>query len=370
MIQVIEIVNIAHIGVMKKKSKQRIKRVAVITTVLLIVGLMVGGALLGTLGSMPTQKVKAMTSARAMITLEASTGRVLFSHNEHERLAVASTTKIVTAITVIENVDNLDQEVRVSDKAIGIEGTSIYIQKGETLSVRELLLGLMLRSGNDCATALAIHVSGSVEKFAELMNKTAWDAGARNSSFKNPHGLDEEGHLTTAYDLGMISAYSMQNETFREIVATKDTRIEGEIGTETNPRSIANKNRLLRSNSDVVGIKTGFTSKAGRCYVGAMDDKGMTVICVVLNCGPMFEEAQSLMSRALKEFYMFKVLDHTKVQTPTHLSPSGVSQAMIEKDVHYPIRPGEENNFEITINEHHVVVHFDKERIDKAKRCA
>ena len=340
-------------------------------TVLLICGLMIGGAIFGSLvTSKSYARVNAcagITSARAMVTLEASTGRIMYSHNADQKLPMASTTKILTAITVIENVANLDDEVKVNDKAIGIEGTSIYIQKGESLSVRELLLGLMLRSGNDCATALAYHVSGSEEKFAQLMNETAWKAGARNSNFVNAHGLDEEGHLTTARDLGLISAYAMRNDVFRDIVATKDIRIEGELAAdETNPRMLANKNRLLRSNADIVGIKTGFTSKAGRCYVGAMRDNGMTVICVVLNCGPMFPESEALMERALNEFYMYRVLSSEQVITPTNKQREH-NQAMVAQDFYYPIRPGEEGKFDITINEHHVVVHFDGQRVHHTK---
>jgi len=294
-----------------------------------------------------------LTSARAMVTLEATTGRVLYEHNADERLACASTTKILTAIAVIENVANLDEMVKIHDKAVGVEGTSVYLQKGESMSVRDLLLGLMLRSGNDCASALAFHVSGSVEKFADLMNDTAWKAGARNSSFKNPHGLDEEGHLTTARDLGLISAYAMRNEMFREIAKTKDARISGP----DHPRPIQNKNRLLRSNGDIVGIKTGFTSKAGRCFVGALNDDGMTVITVVLNCGPMFPESESLMERATEEFYMHRVLSKDEVITPTRPQREHKT-AMVGEDFFYPVRPGEESKFEITINEHHVVVHF------------
>jgi len=138
---------------------------------------------------------------------------------------MASTTKVVTAIAAIEKFaeqgKNLDEKISVDDKAVGIEGTSIYLKKGEQLSARELLLGLMLRSGNDAAAALALAIKPSIAEFAEVMNQTAERAGATNSSFKNPHGLDEKDHYTTARDLARISAYAMKNPIFAEIAATK-----------------------------------------------------------------------------------------------------------------------------------------------------
>lgn len=171
------------------------------------------------------------------------------------------------------------------------------------MTLRELLYGMMLRSGNDAATALALAISPTVPEFANLMNETAKRAGAQNSNFKNPHGLDAEGHYTTARDLALITAYAMKNPTFAEIVATKEIKISGK----DYPRIVRNKNRLLQSCPDCVGVKTGFTKKAGRCYVGAFNDNGMTVICVVLNCGPMFEEAATLMEMADEEFTMTRI---------------------------------------------------------------
>ncbi|MCL2587075.1 MAG: D-alanyl-D-alanine carboxypeptidase [Firmicutes bacterium] len=343
----------------RARTVRRAKKVFIAATVFVVACLMILGAVYGTAMSANQPKVKvrahALTSAKAMITLEASTGRVLCEHNADQQLPMASTTKILTAITAIENTDSLDTLVKISDKAIGIEGTSIYLQKGEAMTVRDLLLGLMLRSGNDCSVALAIHISGSIEAFADLMNETARKAGATNSNFMNPHGLDETGHLTTARDLGLISAYAMRNETFREIVATKEARISGP----DHPRPIQNKNRLLRSNPDIVGIKTGFTSKAGRCFVGAMHENSMTVICVVLNCGPMFPESEHLMESALEEFYMFKVLDREQVQV------DGEKQVMVANDFFYPIRSGEESLFKITITDEHVTVNFDGSEVHR-----
>ena len=140
------------------------------------------------------------TSAKSMVILEKQSTRVLFSKNAEQKLPMASTTKIVTALTVLENCNNLEEIVYVDDRAVGVTGTSIYLRKGERLTVKELLYGMMLVSGNDASTALALHISDNIEDFCDKMQQTAKKAGAFNSSFKNPHGLDEEGHYTTAYD--------------------------------------------------------------------------------------------------------------------------------------------------------------------------
>ena len=325
------------------KVKKTTLRIIVATlAILLALSMVVAGVARGQAtqamgkATKPTSGTLYQTSARAMATIEMTSGRILYSKNAQARVPMASTTKILTAISVIESVKDLDEVVKIHDKAIGVEGTSIYLQKGEKLTVRELLYGLMLRSGNDCSVALAYHVSGGVEDFAKLMNATAKKAGAVNSNFVNPHGLDEEGHLTTAMDLAKISAYAMRNNDFAKIVATKDITISGP----EYKRPLQNKNRLLRSNSQVIGVKTGFTSKAGRCYVGAMQEDNMTVICVVLNCGPMFPESETLMTKALDEFYMHKVLATDTLIEPTK-EEDGNRRGMVENDFYFPLRDGE-----------------------------
>jgi len=324
------------------------RRLIVLAVVFMMIFSAVAGVWLTT--NVQAKTVGAQTSsARAMATVEMTTGRLLYSKNAHETMPMASTTKIVTAIAVIENIKDLDEPVKIDNKAIGIEGTSIYLQKGESLTVRELLYGLMLRSGNDCAVALAIHVGGSEEKFNEMMLNVARKAGAVNSSFKNAHGLDEEGHLTTAHDLALISAYAMRNPEFAKIAATKDITINGP----EYKRPLANKNRLLRSNPDVVGVKTGFTSKAGRCYVGALRDNGMTVICVVLNCGPMFPESENLMESAINEFFMHKILCSQKVIT------NKKQTVMVAKDFYYPLRQGEVDKIEVKVKDSEITVFLD-----------
>lgn len=246
------------------------------------------------------------TSAKAMCTMEASTGRILYSKNENAKLPMASTTKIMTAITAIENCADLDEKFVISPKAVGISGTSIYLRKDEALSIRELLYGLMLVSGNDASVAIGERVGGNVKNFVELMNKTAEKIGATNSHFANTHGLDEKGHYTSASDLARITSYALQNETFREIVSTKNTKI---VNTAGKSRYLKNKNKLLHTLEGCIGVKTGFTDDAGRCLVSSAERDGMTLVCVVLNCGPMFEESATLLEKGFEDY---KMIDVTK----------------------------------------------------------
>ncbi len=241
------------------------------------------------------------TSAKSMCTMEATSKRVLYSKNMNEKLAMASTTKIMTAITAIENCDDLDKPFEISPLSVGISGTSLYLRKGEVLTMRDLLYGLMLVSGNDASVAIGEKVGGNVKNFVQLMNETAQKIGAENTHFDNTHGLDSKTHYTTAYDLALITSYAMQNPVFQEIVSTDHIKITNQDGK---TRYLKNKNKLLSTLDGCNGVKTGFTDDAGRCFVGSCQRNGMTVVCVVLNCGPMFEEASSLLNHAFEEYHL------------------------------------------------------------------
>lgn len=290
------------------------------------------------------------TSAKAMCVLEKDSKRILYSHNEHQKLPMASTTKVVTAITVLNNCDNLEEMIKVDDSAVGVEGTSIYLKKGETIKVKDLLYGLMLRSGNDSAVALACHVGGSVEGFASLMNELAVSVGARNSHFVNPHGLDHKDHYTTAYDLALISAYALDNPTFKEIVSTKNYVIDKTNKEEK--RYLTNKNRLLSSEKGCCGVKTGFTSKAGRCLVSAIERELMTTVCVVLNCGPMFEESANLLNRSFEEYQLIKLIDKNKEIYNEYMidDNNGKLYLYTDQDFSYPLKESEKENIKLTYN--------------------
>lgn len=242
-----------------------------------------------------------LASAKAMAVVEANTNTILYSHNKDLRLPMASLTKIITAIVVIENSDNLDELVDIADESVGIEGTSIYLTKGEEMTIRELLLGLMLASGNDSAMALAYHIAGSEESFVGLMNDFVQRIGAENTHVVNPHGLDADDHFTTALDLAIITSYALKNDDFREIVSTKRATIRGNDKVEA--RYLKHKNKLLFSDENCIGVKTGFTDNAGRCLVHATkQDNGMEIVTVLLNCGPMFEEADRLNNLAVSNY--------------------------------------------------------------------
>ena len=287
------------------------------------------------------------SSAKAMCVMEASSKRVLNSKNMNEKLAMASTTKIMTAITAIENCKDLDEKFEISPKAVGISGTSLYLRKGEVFSVRDLLYGLMLISGNDASFAIGEHVGGDINTFVKMMNETALKIGASNSHFDNTHGLDSKTHYTTAYDLALITSYAMQNHIFKEIVSTKNTKITNADGK---TRYLKNKNKLLNSFDGCNGVKTGFTDDAGRCLVSSAERDGMTVVCVVLNCGPMFEECSRHMENA---FENYKLYDLTEMYQFENVLPvtNGRSQSVevcTYGKYFYPLKESELNKVKIT----------------------
>ncbi len=252
-------------------------------------------------------KEETATHAKSMVVIEASSGRVLYQKNCNEQRAMASTTKIMTAYVAIKNCIDLDEKFKVDDRSVGIEGTSLYLRKDEEKTMRELLYGLMLPSGNDAAVAIACRIAGSPEKFVELMNEEVENLGLKNTNFANPHGLDEKNHYTSAYDLAIITAEAMKNETFREIVGTKNVKING--NQEVKTKSLQSKNKLLWNMEGCEGVKTGFTDNAYRCFVASAKRDDMRLICVVLNCGPMFEEAERLLNKGFEEYKLYNILE-------------------------------------------------------------
>jgi D-alanyl-D-alanine carboxypeptidase (penicillin-binding protein 5/6) len=246
----------------------------------------------------------------ASVCMEVSSLRVLDGVNYNKKMPMASTTKILTAICIIENV-NLDAKVTVTKDTVGIQGSSIYLEVGEILSVKDLLYGLMLRSGNDCAVTLAKYCSGSVEKFVDLMNITAKNIGAFDSNFVNPHGLHDDNHYTTAYDLALISCYALKNTVFREIVSTKQVTIPHT--TRDYSRILINKNKMLSLYDGCTGIKTGFTKKAGRCLVSSAIKNGMEVVSVVLNCPDMWVKSKNNLDNSFAKYNLYKIIEADNV---------------------------------------------------------
>ena len=220
-------------------------------------------------------KVSAV-SARKAILMDGYTGRVLYEKLADDKSLIASTTKIMTALVVCKRCCVLDT-VRIPREAVGVEGSSMYLQEGEVLAVQELLYGLMLSSGNDAAIALAIHCSGSVEAFVEEMNLQAQTLGLQGTHFANPHGLDDPRHYSTARDLAVLASYAMQDPIFAQTVSMKTVRV--------GDRSLTNHNKLLWQMEGAEGVKTGFTKAAGRVLVSSAIRNGRRLVCVTIDDG-------------------------------------------------------------------------------------
>lgn len=219
-------------------------------------------------------------SAESAILIEVSSGDVTFAKNADTRLPMASTTKIMTAHTAL-SLSSPDTVISIDERAVGVEGSSVYLVAGERLTLEQLLYALMLESANDAAAAIAIGLCGSIEAFAEQMNRRASELGLTDTHFVNPHGLDDEAHYTTARELAMLTREAMQNPLFREIVSTRKTTIPHADGE--GERLLVNHNKLLRLDETCVGVKTGFTKRSGRCLVSAAERNGVELIAVTLN---------------------------------------------------------------------------------------
>ncbi len=231
--------------------------------------------------------------AASAVLVGVGSRRVLWEKDGRVRRAPASTTKIMTALAVVER-GGLDEMVTVSPRAAATSGSTVWLSAGETLSVRDLLYGLLLTSGNDAAVALAEHVAGSVDDFARLMNEEARAIGATDTHFRNPHGLDEPGHYTTARDLALIAARALQEPLVARIVATKRATIAWP-GHEVD-RALRNKNRLLWEYEGADGVKTGFTDEAGKCLVASATRGGLHLVAVVMGSPDIWGDAAAILN--------------------------------------------------------------------------
>lgn len=216
-------------------------------------------------------------NSRIALVYDRASGRILFEKNGNKHTPMASTTKIMTAIVVAEN-SNLSDIVTIDTKSANTGGSRLGLKKNDKITVNDLLYGLMLKSGNDAAVALAIHVGGSVEGFAKLMNDKSAKLGLVNTHFVVPHGLDMDGHYTTAYELAKMADYALSNEKIKKIVSTKTYT----VNINNKPKVISNTNELLGSLYGVYGVKTGFTNGAGRCLVTACKRDNLDIITVII----------------------------------------------------------------------------------------
>lgn len=239
------------------------------------------------------------TSAKAAILIDAASGKVLYAENADERLPMASTTKIMTALVALD-AGGLDEKVKIPREAVGVEGSSVYLKEGEELTLRELLYAMMLESANDAATAIAIHVGGSIDGFAAMMNEKAKSLGLNNTSFENPHGLDGESHYTTAADLAHLAAYALKSPDFKSLVSTYKTSIP----SSTSKRYLLNHNKMLKLYDGAVGVKTGFTKKSGRCLVSAAEREGLTLVAVTLSCPNDWSDHKAMLDYGFENYEM------------------------------------------------------------------
>jgi len=241
-------------------------------------------------------------TAEAAIVLDRESGKILFSKNIHKKLPEASLTKIMTAITVLDRDRNPDETVTITKTPLAVQalGAHMRLAPGEKISVYNLLAGLLISSANDAAVALSEYIAGSEEKFVELMNQKAKDLGMNDSQFKNPHGLDNDGHYSSAYDLARATAYALDQKVFREIISTKNINFE----TNVRPRFLKNSNKLLQSTYlNILGGKTGFTDNAGLCLIEvASNDQGHEIISVILNSEDEWQESKGLIDWTFRAY--------------------------------------------------------------------
>ena len=309
-----------------------------ILVVFIIIAILLSG-----FGIYASEQSGASISARAGALFDPVNERFLYTKNINERLYMASTTKIATALVAIESLP-LDKIVEIPKEAVGIEGSSAYLKEGEKISVEGLLFALLLRSANDAAVALAIEVSGSIENFALLMNERASAIGLADTNFKNPHGLHDNEHYTTAHDLAILCAEAMKNDTFCNIVKEKTHKVITNFTTHI----FANHNKLLLLFDGACGVKTGYTKNAGRCLVGAAKRDGVTLISVTLDAptdwsdhSKMLEYGFSLLEKRVlltpNDFnYTLPVLD-AKDGTTVTVAPANALSAQLLKTEETPI---------------------------------
>ncbi|MBC8081116.1 MAG: D-alanyl-D-alanine carboxypeptidase [Gorillibacterium sp.] len=278
-----------------------------------------------------------LTSSQSAALIDVSTGRIVYSQQGDRSLPIASLTKIMTAIVAIEQ-GNLSDKVKVSKNAFGKEGSSIYLKLGETISLNDLLYGLMLRSGNDAATAIAEHVGGSLEGFVYLMNQKAEQLGMDHSHFLNPHGLDAAGHHASANDMAKLTAYALHNPIFKEIVKTQSKKVTREDQPWDSVWTNKNKMLVLYPGSD--GVKTGFTKIARRCLVSSATRDHQQFVAVTLNDGNDWADHSRMLDYGFKNYPLRQAinkgeqLDGRVIARQTYSYPATeAEQALFRREV-------------------------------------
>ncbi len=285
-------------------------------------------------------------SATSAIVIDTVTGRVIYEKNAYQKKSMASTTKIMTAIVAIDK-GNLDDVVKTSRRASYVEGSSIWLEEGEKQRLEDLLYGLMLSSGNDAAIAIAEHIGGSVEEFAIMMTEKAREIGAVNTSFKNPHGLDADGHYTTAYDLALITRYALKNEKFAEIVKTQKWKIPWQ--GHSWDRVLNNKNKMLRMYEGCDGVKTGYTKKTGRCLVSSATRDDWQVVAVTINAPNDWSDHKKMLDYAFENYKLEVIMEKDEYMKtlPVIDGKEDTVSVVTKSGLVIPIKDGEKERIRI-----------------------
>jgi D-alanyl-D-alanine carboxypeptidase len=291
------------------------------------------------------QKVNAAVSvsAKSAILMEQESGRILFEKDAYTKRRIASITKIMTAILAIES-GKMNQSVKVSEQAVKTEGSSVYLKAGEKIKLEDLVYGLILRSGNDTAVAIAEFVGGSTDGFVYLMNQKAKQIGMLNTHFSNPHGLDDKmNHYSTAFDMALLTRYAMNNPFYRKIAGTKVYRTPNP--TEDWDRVWRNKNRLLTKYKYSTGGKTGFTKLARRTLVTTAQKGDMNLIAVTIDDSDDWNDHISLFESGFKNYDMVEVLAKGTIKISKKYGYNG--RLFVKSSLNYPAAPKEEKHFRI-----------------------
>ncbi|UHA62597.1 D-alanyl-D-alanine carboxypeptidase [Metabacillus litoralis] len=299
------------------------------------------------MGIVPKQTSAVGVSAQTAILIEQESGRILYEKQAHKKMRIASITKIITAILAIES-GKLNEMATVSEQAIRAEGSSVYLQKGEKIKLEDLVYGLMLRSGNDAAVAIAEHVGGSLEGFVVMMNQKAEEIGMTNTEFANPHGLDDhENHYSTAYDMAILTQYAMKNETYQEISGTETHKAPNP--NEKWDRVWHNKNKLLTSLYKYsTGGKTGYTVRAKRTLVSTASKGGMDTIVVTLNDPDDWKDHMNLHNYAFNNYELVNLKHQGTLRDIENEFYD--DKVFINRDVLYPLTKEEQENVRINIS--------------------
>ena len=283
-------------------------------------------------------------NAQSAILMEQDSGRVIFEKDAHTERRIASITKIMTALLAVES-GKLDETVTVSNNAIKTEGSSIYLEAGEKIKLEDLVYGLMLRSGNDAAVAIAETVGGSLDGFVYLMNQKAEEIGMKHTHFANPHGLDDhEDHYSSAYDMALLTRYAMNNDTYKKIAGTESYRSES--SNNKWDRVWRNKNKLLTSLYEYsTGGKTGYTKRAKRTLVSTAEKDGVEYIAVTLNDPDDWDDHINMFETAFKEYKKVQVLEEGKIKSVKNKFYK--NKVYIKSDIEYPVTDKEEDLFKV-----------------------